>query len=102
MAVTLFSYVAATSSPYGGNHIVAWGAIVFGALQFFRSWSGRDDRPTTEDVGYDALEYGTTLETQGRVQEAVAVYKKIIATFPNSAASRDAQKSIENLKAKVG
>ncbi len=34
--VTLFSYSSAASSPKGGSYIIAWGAIVFGAIQFIR------------------------------------------------------------------
>src|SRR5215469_12278436 len=34
--VTLFSYLAAVGSPYGGHYIIAYGAIIFGLAQFFR------------------------------------------------------------------
>jgi|GEM_PF-4327022 len=35
-AVTFFSYQAAASSSTGGTYVVAWGAIIFGGLQFLR------------------------------------------------------------------
>lgn len=34
--VTYFTYTAATASPTGGSYVVAWGAILFGGLQFLR------------------------------------------------------------------
>jgi hypothetical protein len=35
-AVTAATYQAAASSSGGGHYVVAWGAILFGAIQFFR------------------------------------------------------------------
>jgi hypothetical protein len=35
-AVTVLTYQAAASSPGGGRYLLAWGAILFGAIQFFR------------------------------------------------------------------
>src|SRR5262245_46867146 len=37
--VTVITYASAASSPTGGSYVVAWGAIVFGAIQFFRGLS---------------------------------------------------------------
>lgn len=34
LAVTIFSYQAAASG--GGSYVVAWGAVIFGAIQFFQ------------------------------------------------------------------
>lgn len=34
--VTAISYNAAASSSTGGRYIIAWGAIIFGAIQFFK------------------------------------------------------------------
>jgi hypothetical protein len=39
LIVTIGTFSAATSSPTGGRYIVAWGAIIFGAIQFFRGLS---------------------------------------------------------------
>jgi hypothetical protein len=36
IVVTAVTYSAAASSPTGGRYFVAWGAIVFGAIQFFK------------------------------------------------------------------
>ncbi len=34
--VTAVTYLAASNSPTGGTYMVTWGAIIFGAIQFFR------------------------------------------------------------------
>ena len=100
--VTLFSYVSAASSPYGGTYIVAWGAIVFGALRVFQGLGDRNTKPSSEDIGYEALAYGTRLESEGRVQEALVVYQTIIEKYPHTDAGHDAKKSIESLQARLG
>ena len=41
----------------------------------------------------------TKLETQGRVQEALAAYQRVADKYPDTAAGRDARKSIESLRA---
>jgi len=40
LAVTVAALSAAASSPGGGSYVVAWGAILFGGLQFFRGVAG--------------------------------------------------------------
>jgi hypothetical protein len=105
IVVTAVSYASAASSPFGGTYIVAWGAIFFGGLRFFQGLSGRNattNKSNTWDAAYEALTHGTKLETQGRVQEALAIYQAIIEKYPQSDASKDAKKSIENLQAKLG
>ncbi|MCB9452279.1 MAG: hypothetical protein H6672_12630 [Anaerolineaceae bacterium] len=39
LVVTILSYNAAAASPTGGRYIIAWGAVIFGAIQFFRGLS---------------------------------------------------------------
>ena len=34
--VTSLSYSAAANSPTGGHYFMAWGAILFGGIQFFK------------------------------------------------------------------
>jgi hypothetical protein len=102
IVVTVFSYMFAASGPGGGTYIIAWGAIVFGAIRFFRALTERNVVPAKEDVGYEALADGIKLEGEGRIQEALAVYQKIIQEHPDSDASNDAKKSIESLHAKIG
>ena len=101
--VTLVSYSAAANSPMGGTYIVAWGAILFGAIQLIRGCLGKNGQPTEankEDLGYEALADATRMETEGRIQEALTAYQKIVDEYPDSGASRDAGKSIESLLAK--
>lgn len=38
LAVTIWSYMAAEE---GGRYVLAWGAVIFGAIQFFRGLSQR-------------------------------------------------------------
>jgi len=42
--VTVLSFGAASSSPGGGSYVVAYGAIIFGAIQFFRGLSQMSSR----------------------------------------------------------
>jgi len=39
--VTIYTFVSAVNSPVGGVYIVTWGAIVFGARQYFRGWHAK-------------------------------------------------------------
>lgn len=36
IVVTVVTYLAAASSPTGGRYLIAWGAILFGGIQFLR------------------------------------------------------------------
>jgi hypothetical protein len=93
--LTVGSYSAASG---GGTYVIAWGAILFGALQFFKGLAGGEDKPNTEDMAYEAFAVGTRLEAEGRVEEALVVYKAIIDKYPQSGASKDAKMSIESLQ----
>ncbi|SRR6266849_1181312 len=48
--------------------------------------------------GYELLKKATKLERQGRVQEALAAYQRIVDKYPHTAVGTDAQKSIESLR----
>ena len=98
---TLISYASAVNNPYGGSYMVALGAIVFGSYQFVEGVRERDNRTTAEDVATKALAYGTQLEIKGRIPEALAVYREVAETFPNTLAGHDAKKSLESLLAKL-
>ncbi len=106
--VTFITYIVAASGPFGGTYVIAWGAIVWGAVRFIQGWSARNGKPTNpteadkEDEGYEALASATRLETAGRIPEALAAYQKVAETFPESEAAVDARKSIESLLAKRG
>jgi hypothetical protein len=36
IVITVASYTSASNDPHGGTYIVAWGAILFGGIQFCR------------------------------------------------------------------
>jgi hypothetical protein len=100
--VTGITYLGASG---GGIYVVAWGAIVFGAFRFIQGYTARNASngpPSLDDSGYDALDYVTRLETEGRVQEAMAGYQKIVECYGNRPVGLDAQKSLDSLKAKLG
>jgi hypothetical protein len=97
--VTVITYAM---SANGGTYVVAWGAIVFGGLQFFQGLRGRVPNVRRDDSGYAALEYGTKLETQGRVQEALEIYQAIIDKYPRTDAAKDAKNSLDGLKGRLG
>jgi hypothetical protein len=101
IVVTGVTYLAA-SGPGGGTYLVAWGAILFGGLRFFRGLTGKNPTPRVEDTGYDSLSEANRLETRGRIEEAMAAYQKIVETHPNTDAGHDAQKSLESLTARRG
>jgi hypothetical protein len=55
-----------------------------------------------EEQAVALLDEATKLETRGRVKEALAIYQTVVERFGGTAASHDAQKSIESLRAKIG
>lgn len=48
----------------------------------------------TEDEGYELLHDAAKLETQGRVQEALGIYQRVVERYSHTAAGRDAQASM--------
>ena len=40
LAITIGTLSSAAHNPGGGSYVVAWGAIIFGGLQFFRGLAG--------------------------------------------------------------
>jgi hypothetical protein len=104
--VTVLSYLAAWTSPLGGTYVVAWGAILFGAIRFIQGWRELrapppSDKEMDTDTGYEAIAIGTRLEMAGRVPEALAIYQKVAEEHPDTDAARDARKCIESLQAKL-
>jgi hypothetical protein len=55
-----------------------------------------------EDQAYKLLADATKLETQGRVQEALAAYQQVFDKYPRTSAGQDARKSAESLRATTG
>src|SRR5207244_3230419 len=69
-----------------------------------RPETDRDGTPTREtsdaetaERAFGQLEQATKLEIMGQIPEAMAAYEKIVRSFPDTQASRDAQKSVANL-----
>ena len=80
------------------HYVLAWGAIVFGAYDFFQGQAaaaGRIDR-TGEGQGQELLDQAARLESADRAK-AVALYEEIVRTFPGTRASKEAQRNIEVL-----
>lgn len=111
LLVTGVSYIAAVSSPFGGHYIIAWGAVVFGAVRFIEGLAAKSGaqtvkpQPSIMSIRPDPnelLSYGTRLEAQGRVSEALIVYKRVATEYPNSDVGRDANISYEDLQARLG
>jgi hypothetical protein len=94
--VTAITYAAALRGTFGGTYVVAWGAMLYGAFQWYAGWKGNEER-APEDNAYAELGHATALEARGRVQEALLAYKGILERYPDSAAAQDAKKSIESL-----
>ncbi len=55
-----------------------------------------------EERAYALLEEAARLESRGRVQEAIAKYETVVGSFGDTPASRDAQISVKNLRARIG
>ena len=107
MLVTGVTYASAVNSPTGGTYFVAWGAILFGALQFYRGWRHRDDQAGnsavgeaggwSEDAAYRELARATALETAGKIPEAREAYARVMEKYPHSEARKDAAISLASL-----
>lgn len=90
--MTLVTFTQA--STYGGTYVVAWGAIIFGGIQFYQ---GLTSGKCTELRLTDAtrlLNVAAQLESSDPVR-AIAVYTEIIRLFPNSSASAEAQRNLQ-------
>lgn len=93
--VTLLSYSAASSGPYGGHYVIAFGAIIFGLAQLFRGLSaasGTDNSQQAEEL----LQVAAQLETADRAR-SIALYADIVKNFPGTRAGKEAQKNMETL-----
>lgn len=95
-----WAWVLSTISSF---NIVIWFInYVYGSNRW-GEFAGEPYGPAgTEDEGYELLSDATNLERQGRVQEALAAYQRIIDTYSHTAAGEDARKSLESLQATVG
>jgi hypothetical protein len=95
VAVTLISYAAAVSSPFGGHYVIAYGAIILGIVQFFRgraAAAGTDTGAQAEEL----LDQAAQFESLDRAK-AVELYQQIVRQFPGTRASKEAQRNIQTL-----
>ena len=95
LAVTLFTYFAAISSPYGGHYVIAYGAIIFGIAQFFRGRAAAGGTDTN-DQAQELLDVAAHLESVDRTK-AEALYAEIVRKFPGTRACNEAQRNMQTL-----
>jgi hypothetical protein len=82
-------------------NIVWWIANTIYAKNRWQEFAGVPYTPPPEDAAYELLSAAAKLEAQGRVQDALGAYQRIVDTYPSTAGGQDARKSIESLQAKI-
>lgn len=102
--VTAITYAAATAR--GGIYVVAWGAIFFGGLRFlhglFRARKNSGQIVSQISTSYDSNDPQSLLVIAARLEsvdraKAVAKYEEVIAQFPGTSESAEAERSIQTL-----
>ena len=78
-----------------------WLFVVFFGKEAWPVSGPRPEMPR-EEKAFALLEEATKLESRGRVKEALAKYREVEEQFGGTAASGDAQKSMESLRTKLG
>jgi hypothetical protein len=96
IAVTVLSFSAAISSPYGGHYVIAYGAIIFGLAQLFRGLTAAGGTDTSAQA-QELLDAAAHLESVDRAK-AVALYAEIAKKFPGTRESDEAQRNIQTLQ----
>ncbi len=91
--VTLVTYSAAAP---GGTYVIAWGAIAWGAVEFFQGLSGRSSRAARQVQARDQLDLAAHLESVDRTA-AIAKYREIVQSFPRTPAAREAERNLRTL-----
>ena len=92
--VTLFSYMDAASST--SYYIVAWGALLYGAVEFFQGWLAATGRVKPNCQAQDLLNLAAQFESAAPAK-AVALYEEVAKQFPGTRASEEAQRNIRTL-----
>ncbi len=93
--VTLVTYSAAAP---GGTYVIAWGAIAWGAVEFFQGLSGRSSRAARQVQARDQLDLAAHLESVDRTA-AISKYQEIVQSFPRTPAAREAERNLRTLTA---
>jgi TolA-binding protein len=63
---------------------------------------GANSGLSREENAFALLQEASRLEARGKAQEALQKYQQVVERFAATDAGRDAQKSIESLRAKTG
>lgn len=95
LIVTLVTYVAAAS---GGTYVVAWGAIAWGAVEFFQGLSGRSSPASRQAQAHEILLLAAQLESIDRAA-ALAKYAELVKAFPGTPAAREGAHNLKLLQA---
>jgi hypothetical protein len=99
LAATLFSYLEAVTSPYGGYYWISIGAITGGIAQFVRgAAAARGGEADTREQAQELLNLAARLESVDR-GKAVEVYAEVVRKFPGTRASGEAQRNMQTLTA---
>ena len=98
--VTIFSYFVALSSPYDGHYVIAYGAIIWGASQYFRGRAYATGRVSRNAAAQDLLNIAATYEDIDRAK-ALALYEEIARIYPGTRAGAEAERNIQTLKSAI-
>lgn len=82
-------------------NIIWWIANTIYAKNRWQEFVGVPYTPPPDEAAFELLDAATKLEAQGRVQEALAAYQRIVDAYPNTTGGQDARKSMESLQAKT-
>ena len=78
-----------------------WMFVLFFGVEAW-PWKGEPTEAPAEEKAAALLDEATQLEARGQVKEALVKYEAVAEKYPGTAASRDAQKSRESLRATMG
>jgi hypothetical protein len=84
------------------GELVLWLVLSMVVISKFRQRQLLASDGTSEEAGYEPLHKATELETKGKVEEALAAYRRVAEKFAGTTVGRDAEKSIEILRGKIG
>jgi len=90
------TFIGYSASAPGGTYMIWWGAIVWGAIEFFRGRTARTETLDLEGNARALLKIAARLESIDRAK-AVETYREIRTRFPGTRASREAQRNIKTL-----
>jgi hypothetical protein len=95
LIVTLFSYLSAVRSPYGGHYFIAFGAMLGGLAQFFRGRAAANGTDAS-DQAEELLNIAARFESVDR-NKALALYAEVVRRFPGTRESNEARRNMQML-----